>query len=193
MVAAQGCQAMKNKMVKDLMLPLDEYAVVSQDASLVEAVLALEEAQKRVKPGRQPHRAVLAVDEHGRIVGKLGHLGFLKALEPRYDAFGDLGTLSRAGLSRDFIAATMSHMELWKEGFLDLGHRARVTRLRDVMRPATESIPEDASIGEALHAILVHQVLSLLVTRGSDVVGILRLSDLYAAIAEEIKRSAATP
>jgi len=37
---------MKTRMVRDLMVPLQEYATVNEEASLYAAVLALEEAQK---------------------------------------------------------------------------------------------------------------------------------------------------
>jgi CBS domain-containing protein len=172
------------------MVPLEEYAVVGPDASLLDAVVALEKAQRALPPGRQPHRAVLVVGPGGQVVGKLGHLAFLKALEPRYDAVGDLAALSRVGLSGDFISSMMGHMELWKDSLDDICQRARRTRIGDVMRPATESIPENASLSEALHNIIVHQSLSLLVTRGPGVVGILRLSDLFAAVTEQIRSCA---
>ena len=178
---------MEHRTVRDLMVPLEEYAVVGPEASLLDAVLALDRAQAAVPPGRQPHRAVLVVDRRGKVVGKLGHLGFLKALEPRYDAMGDLNMLSRVGLSTEFIGSMMGHMALWKDSFEDLCLRARSTRVENVMRPVTESISEAAPLPEALHKIIVSQSLSLLVTRGSDVVGILRLSDLFSAVMEAIR------
>jgi len=152
--------------------------VVEPEASLLDAVVALDRAQKGLPPGRHPHRAVLVLGPGGRVLGKLGHLAFLKALEPRYDAVGDLATLSRVGLRSEFISSMMGHMELWKDSLDDICQRAQHTRVADVMRPVTESIAHDASLSEALHNIIVRQSLSLLVTRGSDVVGILRLSDL---------------
>ncbi len=178
---------MAQKTVRDLMVPLEEYAVVDPEASLFDAVVALEKAQRALPPGRQPHRAVLVVEPGGKVVGKLGHLAFLKALEPRYDAVGDLAALSRVGLSGEFISSMMGHMELWKDSFDDICQRARHTRIKDVMRPVTESIAEDAPFSEALHNIIVRQSLSLLVTRGPEVVGILRLSDLFATVTEEIR------
>ena len=49
--------------VKDLMVPLDEYATVSENTNVLDAIHALEEAQKAFDPNRYPHRAVLVVDE----------------------------------------------------------------------------------------------------------------------------------
>jgi len=45
--------------IKDLMVPLEEYATVSDSATLYEAVLALEEAQEKFDHLPYKHRAVL--------------------------------------------------------------------------------------------------------------------------------------
>jgi hypothetical protein len=50
------------------------------------------------------------------------------------------------------------------------------------MIPVTESIDENALLTEAIHRIVLWQTLSILVTRGGEVVGILRLSDLFDEI-----------
>jgi CBS domain-containing protein len=184
---------MLTKSVKDLMLPLDDYAVVPQEATLLDAVIALENAQSKLPPNREPHRAVLVVDEKNQIVGKLGHLAFLKALEPKYSSVGDMGVLSRVGLSAEFINSMMENMNLWKDSLDDICRRARNTRIREVMHPVTESVDENATISEAMHKIIMLQTLSLLVTRHHEVVGILRLSDLYREVANRIKDCAGSP
>jgi hypothetical protein len=50
---------MKYTKVKDLMIPLSEYATASEDATLNEAVLALEKAQNNFQKGKYKHRAIL--------------------------------------------------------------------------------------------------------------------------------------
>ncbi len=77
---------MKSYLVKDLMVPLEEYATVTEDATLYEAVLSLEEAQENFedKHTRYRHRAILILDKDGNVVGKLGQLDVLRALEPKY-------------------------------------------------------------------------------------------------------------
>ena len=55
---------MKSYSVKDLMVPLSEYATVPEDATLYEAVMSLEEAQEKFedKHTRYRHRAILILD-----------------------------------------------------------------------------------------------------------------------------------
>ena len=56
---------MKDMIVKDLMVPLEEYATVSEDATLYEAVMALEKAQEELDltKDKYKHRAVLVYDK----------------------------------------------------------------------------------------------------------------------------------
>ncbi len=71
---------MKSYLVKDLMVPLSEYATVTEDATLFEAVLSLERAQENFedKHTRYRHRAILVLDKDGRVVGKLSQLDVLR-------------------------------------------------------------------------------------------------------------------
>ena len=88
---------MDKKLVKDLMLPLSEYTVVSCETTLKEALRILMESQPQLLTGQAPHRAVLVADPQGKIVGKLGQHGFLEALEPKYKGLGDIERLSQVG------------------------------------------------------------------------------------------------
>ena len=181
---------MYGKRVKDLMVSLDEYPLVSQDTTLREAVLVLEEAQTRLVGRRQPYRAVLVVDEKNRIVGKIGQLAFLRALEPRCNVIGDLESLAVAGVSEEFLSSMMEHYRFFQERLSDLCARSSRVLVKDVMRPVTQSVDENATLRETIHRIVMWQTLSLLVTRDNAVVGLVRLSDLFDAVAEQLKAAA---
>jgi CBS domain-containing protein len=174
------------KYVIDIMLPLDEYAVVSEDDTLYEAFIALEEAQKKRPPGRQKHRAVLVKNTQNEIVGKLGHLGFLKALEPGYKNLGQLDMISKAGLTKEFITSMMKNYNLLQDDLEDIRHRTKKIKMKDVMRSVTEQVDVNDTINEAIHKIIMWQILSVLVTKGGKVVGILRLSDLFDEVSQNI-------
>ena len=49
---------MKTVTVKELMVPLAQYATVSEDATLLEAVIALKKAQEGFDQTRYRHRAI---------------------------------------------------------------------------------------------------------------------------------------
>jgi hypothetical protein len=184
---------MKTKLVKDLMLPLSEYAVVNENATILEALKALDDAQLRLPPGHFKHRAVLVADARGQIVGKLGHHGFLAALEPKYTVLGDVEKLSRVGLSEEFIHSMMDNYRFWQDNMEDLCRRARTVRIKEVMKPVEASIDENKSLTEAIHLLIMWQTLSLIVTHDDQVVGVLRLADLFREIADFVTSGECQP
>jgi CBS domain-containing protein len=180
-------KTMTKKLVKDLMVPLDEYPLVKKHDTLLDVIRALDEGQKRLPPGRQPYRAVLVADEHGKVVGKIGQLAFLTALEPKYSLLGDLGKLDTTGLSPELVNLLMEHHRFFEDSLPDLCRRGSAVRAEDTMHPLAESVDENASLSDAIHKIVMWQQLSLLVTRGDDAVGLIRLSDLYDEVARQMQ------
>ncbi len=91
---------MNTQSVKNLMVPLSEYATVPMDASLSEAMLALEKAIESFDPARHQHRAILVYDENDHVVGKINQINILQALEPGYAKIIDNDSFSRLGLAQ---------------------------------------------------------------------------------------------
>jgi len=176
------------KRVKDLMLALSEYAVVDEDATILDALRALDASQARLPAGRQPHRAILVRGADGRIVGKLHHFAFLRALRPERRTQADRSMLDRAGVGDDLRDHSMQTLDLLAGDLVDVCARARSVAVRDVYTSATISIDHDATLFEAMAEFLTHQTLSLLVRRGGRTVGILRLSDLFDELARQIRQ-----
>lgn len=181
---------MKTRMVKDLMVPLQEYATVNEEASLYAAVLALEEAQKRFHQDRYKHRAILVLDASGRVAGKLSQLDVLKGLEAGYKKMGDFKGISHTGFSTEFIKSMVDKYDLWKKPLEDICRRSPHIKVKDIMYTPTEGeyVPMDATLDQAIHQLVVGHHQSLLVTRdGKEIVGILRLTDVFQEISERIK------
>jgi CBS domain-containing protein len=171
------------------MVPLAEYATISEQATLYEAVLALEKAQEAFDPKRHRHRAVLVFDKKNKIVGKLGQLDILKSLEPKYAEMGDLGPLSRTGFSPQFLRSMVEKFALWDESLTDICRKAAKLKVKDIMYTPTEGeyVEENASLGEAIHQLVMGHHQSLLVTSGQQIVGILRLVDVFKDVCEAMK------
>lgn len=177
---------MEDKQVRDLMVPLQEYALVPMQATLRQALIALDETQQKTPHGMHPHRAVLVTNSKGNIVGKLGLIGFLKALEPKYGNIGDIERLSRAGVSADFLDTMMVDLGFWKDDIKRICARAEKIVVKDVMSPIEESIEVDSSLMEAMHKMIMWQAMSMLVTDDGKAVGLLRQADLFAEVASFI-------
>lgn len=176
--------------VVDLMVPLSDYAIVHEDATIYDAVIALEEAQKRYTSHRYAHRAVLVQNDNGEIVGKVSQGDIIKGLEPRYSEISD-SSLAHSGFSASFIKSIMKSQGLWQKATDNLAQKASEIRVRDVMyTPAAgEYVEDSSSLNEAIHQLITGNHQSLLVTSHGKVVGILRLTDVFSEICSMIKSS----
>jgi CBS domain-containing protein len=181
--------------VEDLMVPLDEYATVDEDATLYEAVKALEKAQEEQdrKGYHYLHRAVLVLDKKRNVVGKISQLDVIRALEPKYLEFGDMRNLSRTGFSPDFIKSMIEKYSLCQIPFTDMCIRAGGLKVRDFMYSPGEGeyIEADALLCEAIHAFVMGYHQSLLVTRDKRIIGILRLTDLFKEVFQRMETNKA--
>ncbi len=173
------------KRVKDITLPLSAYAVVDEDATVVDALQVLRESTARLPPGVQPHRAVLVRNRRGEIVGKVHYFAFLRALVPERKSLNNLNILERAGVDDAMRDSSMRLLDLFTGDLVNICERARNVAVRDIFTSAA-GIQEDAALSDAVAAFLSHQTLSLLVRRGQETVGILRLADLFDELSRQI-------
>lgn len=177
--------------VKDLMVPLDEYGTVSQDACLYEAVLALEKAQEDLDRERYMylHRAILVFDDTRKIVGKVSQLDILRALEPKYQEMGTPESISRAGFSPDFLKSMLEQYSILADPFDEICSKSATLIVKDFMYTPTEGeyVGEDAALNVAIHQLVMGRHQSLLVTRGEAIVGVLRLCDVFKYVFQTIK------
>ena len=180
---------MKTITVRDLMIPLSEYATVSEEATLYEAVIALEKAQDKFDPTKYRHRAILVFGKNNQIMGKISQLDVLKSLEPKYAGILESEMLSHDDLSPRFIKSVLEQYSLWKHSLNDICEKAAKLKVKDIMYTPTEGeyVDESASLAEAIHQLLMGYHQSLLVTKAEQIVGILRLTDVFKEICERIK------
>ncbi len=186
---------MKSYRVKDLMVPISEYATVSETATLFESVLALEKAQEKFQQSRYSHRAVLILDKNKRVIGKLSQMDFLCALEPSDPNLEQIRKFSQFGFSRKAVALQQEEYLKNSPPILDVYSTAAKLKVTDLMQRPTEGeyVDENTSVDMALHQLTAGSNLSLLVTRGEDIVGVLRLADVFAAVFHAMKDSETQP
>ncbi len=183
---------MKKITAKDLMVPLDEYATVSKDATLADAIIALERAQQAFDHTKYRHRAILVLDDINRPVGKISQIDALKALEPKYmDIQGETGSSSFRHFSRMFLNSMIDHYRLFDGTLEDFRKIATKISAGDFMHTlsADECLDEDATLDEAIHILIMGRQQSLLVTRESEIVGVLRLTDVFSAVFQSLAAS----
>jgi CBS domain-containing protein len=179
----------KNFSVKELMVPLSEYATVSEGATLFEAVLALEKAQEEFDHTKYRHRGVLILNQNGQVVGKLGQLDVLQALEPRDENDDEISSLAQFGFSSSLVRKLRKDRRLLGAPLKNLCSKATRLKVEDCMQAVTEGehVSQDDSLDIAIHQLVTGNHPSLLVTNKNQIVGILRLSDVFAAVFHAMK------
>jgi CBS domain containing-hemolysin-like protein len=191
---------MKTTLVKEIMVPLSDYATVDENATMVEAVLALEQARNRFDKEKLKHRAILVTNSQSQVVGRISYLDFLQGLEPKYNEIEELyHTINRklgskyhlvADYSPEQFRSQIQKYNLWEKPLNNLCGKAATCRAKDFMHIPTESdyINENASLDQAVHQFVLVRTQSLLVKNSQDISGILRLSDVVETILNMVKQ-----
>jgi CBS-domain-containing membrane protein len=173
--------------VEDLMVPIEDYGVVDEDATLLQAVLELEKAQERRKDHHiHLHRGVLVQDQNKEIIGRIGLTDVMRGLEPRYKDLGDVRTLSRAGFSPDFLKSMLENFSFCDSSLTEYCSKGSAVKVRDIMYTPAEGefVDAEATICEAIHQFVLGHHVGLLVTKDKKIVGVLRQSDVFHKVAD---------
>ena len=188
---------MKGKIVRKMMVPLEEYATVSEEATLHEAVLALEKAQQEYLEVRKksiyPHRAILVRDSRGKVVGKVSQVDAIKALEPKYQELissRNMATMATSGFSSEFMRNMFKPYGLFAKPLDFLCQKAARVKVKELMYTPDqgEFVNAEDTLDIAVHQFIMGRHHSLLVMDDKeDIVGILRLVDIFNEIAAAIK------
>ncbi|MDA3896020.1 MAG: CBS domain-containing protein [Desulfobacteraceae bacterium] len=180
---------MDTYLIKDLMVPISEYATVPQGATLFEAYLALEKAQTEYDHDKYRHRAVLVLNKENRVIGKVGQLDVLRALEPKDEKFKKFEDIRKFQFSSQFIMSLKDQCLMQEEPLVDICRKGGLIKVEDLMQTPTpgEFIEQEVSLNIAIHQLVRGSHMALLVTSGKDIVGILRLTDVFAAIFHTMK------
>jgi CBS domain-containing protein len=179
---------MKTTLVKDIMVPLSEYATVTEDATLSDAVAALKKSQENFDQAKYRHRAILILDDDDKIVGKVNFQCILRALEPKYDEMlSDKGAM-HVGFTRKYQKAMIESLKLWQDPLDQLCQKAAQIKVSTFMVSPKENemIEPDAVLGEAIHHLVIGHHQSLLVTKDRVVVGVLRLTDAFQVVSDAV-------
>jgi CBS domain-containing protein len=187
---------MKLRKVKDLMVPLSEYATVSETATLLQAFKAFQAAQASLDQVGHRFRSILVVDRDDRFVGKLSKHDVIEALEPRYAEMRNSmqdKSIHRLGFSGDFVESTLEQYHLWEQALENLCEKAVQISVKNIMyTPGRgEFVKESTTMDSAIHRLIIGHHHSLLVTADHDeheIVGVLRLTDVFEFVSDVIQK-----
>ena len=172
------------------MVPIAEYATVSQEATLSEAIMALENAQAEFDQARYKHRAILVLDDQNQVIGKLSQLDVIRGLEPGYRGIASAPKVRNWAFSEQTLETMFKDRQLWQRPLKDICKKASQIHVRDIMYTPAEGeyVSQEASLDEAIHQLVMGHHQSLLVYDDHKVIGILRLSDVFSALIQIINQ-----
>lgn len=149
---------MPERLAKDIMIPIEEYATVNAEDSLKDAIKVL---RNSLPLG---HRSLAVLDNKGNLVGFLTIRTILNALEAH--AFKHSDYAWSMSWSRFFLASSMERT-------------ARI-KVREVMRPVIEVfVNENTSLQDVAQTILKNRVNHIpVLNKELKAVGIVRAVDL---------------
>lgn len=171
------------------MVPISEYATVTVGTTLLEAIRVLEQAQEAYTVSKYQHRAILVLDAAGQVVGKISQLRALKAIEGDHEFNHEIDEMRKFNFSEAYIAQLRdkfrSRKIIIEEKTLRETAAKKVEEFMQAPTPG-EYVSEDCGVDTAIHKLVAGTHLSLLVTRNREIVGVLRISDVFAAVFHEM-------
>jgi len=174
------------KKVRDIMVPLSDYAVINVKSTLKEAVLSLRKQYCQIEEGRcteAGHRSVLVLDDSGALVGVLDFRSVLRVLIPEI-AGGLTVRLELLGVSAAFAQAGAANLDESRLDFYGRVRKNAETRVSEVMLKVRGTIDADADLMDALRLIYRNKVHMLPVFDAGKLVGVVRDSDLFLVVAD---------
>jgi CBS domain-containing protein len=180
---------MTDMIAKDLMVPVAQYAVVPLDATLYDAIVALETAQKEFCRPHKNHLSVLVADDDGNIVGQVSQWDAIRALDAVQDDTEAQDSVSKFGLNPDLVKAMMVSHRVWNKSLPETCRRAATKTVRDFMSTPERNtfIEEEAPITDVLYKMVKGERMSLFVTRDEKIIGVIKVVDVLSTVCRLVK------
>ena len=176
---------MKDILVKEIMIPIENYVTVKKTDNLTEVLRAIEE--RRIADQGHAHRDAIVVDETGRFVGKVTMIDIFRAIEPNYRPIKKEGDRQQT-LTNTFVESAVKDLNLWLEPVESVCQRGGQVKVAEAMYvpDKSEYIKEDNALERAMNYFVMGVHQPLIVRKGDHVTGVLRFGDLFEVVREEL-------
>jgi predicted transcriptional regulator len=179
---------MKTKLVKEVMIPIENYVTVQKESSLFDVIQILE-SSKAPNRGRA-HRDAIVVDEDGKFIGKVTMIDIFRALEPNYNKidFDKIIETGKGELTKEIITEAYKDFDFWVEPTQTICQRGAAKKVSETMHVPSDAeyIMEEESIEKALHLYVMGAHQPLIVKKDETVTGMLRFGDVFEVVREHL-------
>ena len=168
------------RLVKDVMIPIEDYTTLDLDQTVKEAILKLKKSftlkmstSRLMETG---HRSILVFNQEG-VVGVLTIKDLLKSIMPAY-----------LSAPKPSMADSIQYSPMFWRGMFTKEVKVMVRkRIEEVMSPAPLKIDSESNLMEAAYMLIYNKVRRLVVLKEGKVVGMIREQDLFFEM-EKIQR-----
>jgi predicted transcriptional regulator len=169
--------------VKEVMVPVEQYPSVRDNASLREAITIIEEAQLEVELKKSLPRVLLVFDEINVLVGTVRRRDIMRGLEPKYLLSKPLEYKKKLfDIDIDPNLAELSYDRVVR------GIREQADRpVSDVMNPIEAILDADDHVMKAVQAMVALDVNLIPVLQDGQLVGVVRSVDVFRDLAQLLK------
>jgi CBS domain containing-hemolysin-like protein len=170
---------MKDKLVQDIMVPVEEYPCIPDTLTIGDAVIEMTVQILRTRHLSLPRVALVFDEDFHDLRGMLRRRDIMRGLEPRFLIGGSLGY--RRKLFNVEIDPNLSELSYDR---ITASLRNRAKRLvKDFMIPIRATVNHDDHIIKAICEMVDQDTSLLPVLKDGNVIGVVRSVDVLAEIA----------
>jgi predicted transcriptional regulator len=169
--------------VKEVMIPVEQYPSVRDNATLREAIATIEEAQLEVELRKSLPRVLLVFDEINVLVGTVRRRDIMRGLEPKYLLSKPLEYKKKLfDIDVDPNLAELSYDRVVR------GIREQANRpVSDVMLPIATVLDAEDHVMKAVQAMVALDVNLIPVLQEGKLVGVVRSVDVFRDLAQLVR------
>jgi predicted transcriptional regulator len=168
------------KRVKDVMIPVEHYPSVRDNATLRDGIAIIEEAQLEVHLRKSLPRVLLVFDEINVLVGTVRRRDIMRGLEPKYLLSQPLEYRRKL-----FDIAVDPNLSELSYDRMVRGIREQAKRpVSDVMRPIEAILDAEDHVMKAIQEMVVSDVNLIPVLQDGQLVGVVRSVDVFHYLAQ---------
>jgi CBS domain-containing protein len=171
--------------VKDVYINIDNYPNISLHAPIGHAIHLMHD----VLEDKTKYRTILVLDDDDHLKGYLSLRDLIRAVGPDYLHKKRLDVKGHQPFNFEGLTQDMSSLSLiLEEGFTLKLHDELKKPVSDYMTLMEDQVSLDDHISKCLYLMLFHDVLVLPVVENDQVVGVVRLIDLFERIADSVEK-----
>jgi predicted transcriptional regulator len=169
--------------VKEIMIPVEQYPSVRDNATLREAIAKIEEAQLEVELRKSLPRVLLVFDEINVLVGTVRRRDIMRGLEPKFLLSKPLEYKKKLfDIDVDPNLAELS-LDRVVRGIREQANRP----VSDVMQPIPSILDAEDHVMKAIQAMVALDVNLIPVLQEGKLVGVVRSVDAFHDLAQLLR------